>query len=572
MKILAVIQARGGSKGIPKKNIYPINGYPLIAYTIAAARKSKLISELVVSTDAEDIADVAKAYGAKVPFMRPDHLAGDKVLSVDSLHHAVLETEKLFNQRFDIIVELPCVSPLRDHEDIDAALNTLIKEECDSVISMACTGEKHPVRLKKLINQEINDFTQEYPEPGQNSRRQDLDPPAYIRNGAIYAMKRDVLIEQRSRHGQKSLAHVMSEAKSSNIDEMEDLKIVEFKIKNGDCNNNPWEYLEKLPEVSQLEDKPFILVTTSLDFRPDIKEKLKQNYSCIFLPLATKEEVMRLFLKYKIEGWICGPTPKYLIDKEIISTAKYLKIIVTPSTGSNHINKADCKDYAIKVTSLRGTDFVNEIYASSEFAFTMILSVARNLPKAYLGVLGYKWRESEDLYRSIEFRGKTLGLIGFGRIGSNVAKYASAMGMNIIAYDPFVEIPPIYETANSHIELLSNSDIILLAVHLDESTKNLVNSTWFNEMKEGCIFVNISRGEIIDETALIEALMSGKIRAAGVDVIRDEISSSIKSSPLINYAKEHDNLIITPHIAGLSTDSEGKAALYAINELDKYFK
>ena len=90
MKILAVIQARGGSKGIPKKNIYPINGYPLISYTIAAARKSNLISDLVVSTDSQEIAEVAERFGAKVPFLRPEHLAGDKVLSVDSLHHAVL--------------------------------------------------------------------------------------------------------------------------------------------------------------------------------------------------------------------------------------------------------------------------------------------------------------------------------------------------------------------------------------------------------------------------------------------------------------------------------------------------
>ena len=96
--ILAIIQARGGSKGIPKKNIYPINGFPLISYSIVAAKRSQLITDIVVSTDSDDIANIAVKYGASVPFMRPQNLAGDKVLSVDSLLHAAVETEKIFKE------------------------------------------------------------------------------------------------------------------------------------------------------------------------------------------------------------------------------------------------------------------------------------------------------------------------------------------------------------------------------------------------------------------------------------------------------------------------------------------
>ena len=106
------------------------------------------------------------------------------------------------------------------------------------------------------------------------------------------------------------------------------------------------------------------------------------------------------------------------------------------------------------------------------------------------------------------------------------------MGMNIIAYDPHVPISSKYKEAVSSDEVLNNSDIILLAVHLDESTENLVDSSWFNKMKDGSVFVNISRGEIVDELALIEALETGKIRAAGVDVIRDELSANIKAKVL----------------------------------------
>lgn len=140
-RVLAVIQARGGSKGIPKKNIYEINGHPLISYTICAALKSKYIDQLVVSTDSEEIADVAKAYGASVPFMRPDDLAGDKVASVDSLLHAVEESEKYFQESFDVVIELPCVAPLRAARDIDGALEKLISTGANSVISVVNTGK-----------------------------------------------------------------------------------------------------------------------------------------------------------------------------------------------------------------------------------------------------------------------------------------------------------------------------------------------------------------------------------------------------------------------------------------------
>ena len=239
MIILAVILARGGSKGIPKKNIFPLAGHPLIAYSITAALQSKLVTDLVVSTDSDDIADAAREYGAEIPFQRPVELGGDKVPSVDALVHAVLETERVYGKRYDYVVELPCVAPLRDAGHVDAALSKLIETGCDSVISMANTGEKHPIRLKKIVNDQIFDFCAEYPEPKIGSRRQDLKPPSFIRNGAIYSMRRDVLFEYHSRHGEDSRPYVMPIEKSVNIDERIDLLFAEFLIERGYCDNHP---------------------------------------------------------------------------------------------------------------------------------------------------------------------------------------------------------------------------------------------------------------------------------------------------------------------------------------------
>lgn len=572
MNILAVIQARGGSKGIPKKNIYPINGYPLIAYTIAAAKKSILISDIVVSTDAEDIANIARSFGALTPFKRPENLSGDKVLSVDSLHHATLETEKILKKRYDYIIELPCVSPLRDHDDIDAALKVLIQSSSDSIISMVNTGEKHPVRLKKIENNQIKDFTKEFPEPGQNSRRQDLLPPSFIRNGAIYAMKRKTLIEGRSRHGENSIAFIMDENKSINIDTLEDLKIAELKIISGECNNNPWEIKTSNIEIKIKKNKKIILVTTPLHFIPAVKQKIENNFSVIYAPSIKKDALERLLKKYDFEGWICSPTPKYIIDKDLLSLSKNLKIIVTPSTGSNHINKKDSENLKIFVGTLKESGLINSIYASSEFCFALILAVVRNLPQANTGAMGYKWREAEDEYRGIELNGKTLGIIGFGRIGANVANYAKAMNINVCAYDPNVNINSEVKELNSYQEVLKSADIVLIAVHLDISTENMVNEEWFNLMKDGSYFINISRGEIVDEEALINALNSKKIKAAGLDVIRNEISESIKESKILNYSKRHNNVIITPHIAGLTVDSEYKAAIQSLKTLNSFFE
>tara|TARA_Y100000816_G_scaffold292520_1_gene288300 strand:+ start:12496 stop:14217 length:1722 start_codon:yes stop_codon:yes gene_type:complete len=568
-KILAVIQARGGSKGIPKKNIYPINGHPLISYTIAAALKTNLIDDLIVSSDSREIRKVAIKYGAKAPFRRPKKLAGDKVLSVDSLIHATLKAESIYKKQYDYVIELPCVSPLRDHRDIDNCINLMINNNSDSVISMVDTGEKHPVRLKKIINNEIKDFCKEYPEPGQNSRRQDLSPKSFIRNGAIYLVKRKILLENQSRHGEKSTPYIMSSEKSVNIDNYEDLRLAEYKIINNKCNNNPNELLKADIKIFKRKNKKKILITTNLSFARDILESFKKNYDCVYAPGADRLTTIKLL--EDIDIWLCSPSPKYRIDGSLIKNFQKLKLIVTPSTGSNHIDKIFCNKNKIKVIALKDTSFVNQIFASSEFAFALILATVRKLPQSYNSALTGKWREEENKFRSIELRDKKIGIIGFGRIGQNVAKYSKALGMNVIYFDPYKEVKnKNYKKIKNVNALLAISDIVLIAVHLDKTTKNMFTKKLFNKMKDGSYFINISRGEIINESDLIKAMKSGKIVAAGVDVLSDEQTIDISTNLLMKYAKLNNNLIITPHIAGLTVDSEKKAATFAFNQIKKF--
>ena len=152
MKVLGIILARGGSKTIPKKNIKTLNGKPLMAYTIDNALKSDVFDDFIVSTDDTDIASVALEYGAKVPFMRPDELSGDTIWSRDAVKHAVLECEKIYDKKYDYVMELPCTAPLRNENHIREAYQMLISNDVDSVTSVTRMVDKHPVRMKRIVD------------------------------------------------------------------------------------------------------------------------------------------------------------------------------------------------------------------------------------------------------------------------------------------------------------------------------------------------------------------------------------------------------------------------------------
>jgi CMP-N-acetylneuraminic acid synthetase len=239
-RILGITLARGGSKSVPQKNIRPVLGTPLIAYTIAEAKRSQFISRYIVSTDSEEIKQVAKQYGAEVPFMRPDFLSTDTATSADAIKHAVAWVEEEEGQKYDYIVELMCTNPLKTVEDIDAAIRKLIDTGADSVIGMNQLEDHHPARIKKIVDDRIFDFCV----PETSSRRQDLKPEAYIRNGSIYALTREVLMDRGKRFGTKnSRPHIMSEEHSVNVDTPLDFLIAEILLKD-----KPRPYVKQLGE------------------------------------------------------------------------------------------------------------------------------------------------------------------------------------------------------------------------------------------------------------------------------------------------------------------------------------
>ena len=224
-RTLAIILARGGSKGVPKKNIRSLGGLPLIAWSIREGLKSRHITRLIVSTDCEDIARIAQEHGAEVPFLRPAELATAEASSNDCLQHAVRVLEAEEKQCYDYVIELMCTNPLKTVEDIDAVMEKLVSTGADSVIGLARVWDHHPARIKRIEDDRIVDFC--VPEV-LDSRRQDLTPPAYVRNGSIYAMRRDVLMIQHRRYGTiDSRPYIFPDERTINIDSEIDWLVAE---------------------------------------------------------------------------------------------------------------------------------------------------------------------------------------------------------------------------------------------------------------------------------------------------------------------------------------------------------
>ncbi len=224
-KILGIIPARGGSKGLPGKNIRMLCGKPLIAWSIASALKSQCIDELMVTTDSNEIAQVAEQYGANVPFIRPDELATDEAKSVDVVAHTIDWYEER-QKRYDLLMLLQPTSPLRTAEDIRNAVSLFFDKQAEAVISV-CGVDHHPWwsntlpadgSMKQFLRPEIS-----------KTNRQDL-PVFYRLNGAIDLIENRLFMERRSFWPERTYAYIMPQERSIDIDSMIDFRLAELLL------------------------------------------------------------------------------------------------------------------------------------------------------------------------------------------------------------------------------------------------------------------------------------------------------------------------------------------------------
>ena len=224
MNILGFIPARGGSRGIPCKNIHPLAGNPLISYTIQAALLSR-ITKLIVSTDSEEIADISRHFGAEVPFLRPKELAGEDNTIEEALAHAMNELGKSGSYTPDIIVLLHPTTPMRTGKHIDDSIELLLKNEADSVVSVSEPME-HPAEMVYWDkDQNMHFLLEDLIVPGKTQRQ--AYPKCYFLNGVVYTFTYESFCVAGSRFGKRNLPYVMRQIDSIDIDSMDDLYIAE---------------------------------------------------------------------------------------------------------------------------------------------------------------------------------------------------------------------------------------------------------------------------------------------------------------------------------------------------------
>lgn len=233
-KVLCTICARGGSKGVKNKNIKPINGKPLIAYTIEQAKQSGLFEHIVISTDSDDIAAIAKEYGAEVFFKRSEEMASDTAGKLDVIKDAFQRSEKHYNEQYDYLIDLDATAPLREVEDITLSFTQFLNDGNDNLITampsrrspyfnMVEVNKKGDVYLSKQLDNAI-------------LRRQDA-PKSYDMNASIYIWKRDIILNDNSIFLDNTGLYVMPEERSIDIDSELDYKFVEYIMKSIDAEN-----------------------------------------------------------------------------------------------------------------------------------------------------------------------------------------------------------------------------------------------------------------------------------------------------------------------------------------------
>lgn len=259
------------------------------------------------------------------------------------------------------------------------------------------------------------------------------------------------------------------------------------------------------------------------------------------------------------------------VDREVIDAGRRLKVVVSATTGLDHIDTGYAASKGIAVLSLKGeTAFLDSIWATAEHTWALLLAVLRRIPQAAASVRAGHW--DRDLFRGNELAGKRLGILGLGRVGRKVARYGLAFGMDVAAYSLNAE-PWVDGVARlpSLTALLAHSQVLSIHVPLNDETTGLIGARELKELPQDAVLVNTARGGIIDEVALVEALETGRLVAAALDVVDQERDPAARNAgPLLAYARRHENLLLTPHIGGATRESMAGTEIFMARKLKAY--
>jgi D-3-phosphoglycerate dehydrogenase len=250
------------------------------------------------------------------------------------------------------------------------------------------------------------------------------------------------------------------------------------------------------------------------------------------------------------------------LRKDLLDRAPALEVIASRTSQLRHLDTGEARRRGIEVLSIDPqAPLLQDTSSTAEETLALMLALVRHLPWAFDALKRGQWERAR--YGGRELNGKVLGIIGFGRLGRMVAAYGAALGMRVIAHDPYAEVEPPAEAAGLD-DLLARADVVSLHCTYDDSTRGMLRDAHLRRMKPGAVFVNTARGEIVDEAALLAALREGRLAGAAIDTLAGEApdGAHLAGNPLVDYAREHENLLIVPHLGGATVEATERTQLH----------
>lgn len=312
-----------------------------------------------------------------------------------------------------------------------------------------------------------------------------------------------------------------------------------------------------------------ILVTESTGFSSAAAQLLADLGAVRMADIHNRAELIDL----SAEATVLWIRLRHRIDSEVLEASPNLRCIVTPTTGLNHIDAEAAAARGATILSLRGeTDFLKDVRATAEHTIGLMLGLLRHLPSAASHAAAGGW--DRDLFRGRELFGKTIGIVGYGRVGRAVARYCRAFDCTIVATDPGVSVTEV-EDGVALIplgELLRVADIVSIHASYSSASHHFFGSSEIDAMRPGAWLINTARGELLDSEAVLAALWSGRIAGAALDVLEGETAAQPNENPLVSYARDHDNLLLTPHIGGCTVESMEKTERYMAERLREFLQ
>jgi D-3-phosphoglycerate dehydrogenase / 2-oxoglutarate reductase len=309
--------------------------------------------------------------------------------------------------------------------------------------------------------------------------------------------------------------------------------------------------------------KPRLLLAESKDFSPEAKAILSNSFQIecgdFNLPELIEHVKNVEYLWVRLRNFIGRP---------VLDAAPNLKVIATNTTGLNHIDLATAEQRGIKIVSLRGeVEFLKTIRATAELTIGLALSLLRRIPLAHASVLDGSW--NRESFQGRELFEKTVGIVGFGRLGSIVANYFRALGSQVLVCDPKFRVGENVDGFQvvSLDDLVKKVDLVSLHANFTFDNRGFIGRGVFRQMRRGAWLINTARGELVDEAAMLDAIRNQILGGVALDVIDSEHKTSETLADLRRLISEGFNIVLTPHIGGHTLESTSRTELFLANKL-----